>query len=284
MNDEIYNRVFAFLALVWRWLPVALEIAGLVLWASFLWLRKAVRHSLCLYGKRTFSGDDCITYRFAIQNNEDVPLKDNWRLKLTVLNEDGAFLESAPGDAGQTFAVYAGCTTYQVALCDSRRERGIRFNELPAYETWTMDCVMNPQSRDVRLEIEIDAPPKAASSSSERGEDQPRRRSRTAESLLSHSRLTLAADRSSALVGHRRTPEISWAVGVVSIALIAYLIVVFNFVPGIPLFWAVIAVLIISSCGAFTYYLTHRQAPKVVQGYWTDSETLRRNDAKERAV
>src|SRR5262245_35773168 len=116
-----------------------------------VWLiTKITAHSLYLYGQRTSEGDAPLSYRFAVQNNEDIALSEH-TLRIEILDEDGRFVDGP--------AVYAGCNSFTSVMQPDKKSWLMTFEELPAYDTWTIDCRTNAFARNVRLEIgEADTP------------------------------------------------------------------------------------------------------------------------------
>ena len=89
------------------------------------------RHSLCLSGQR-ISRDGVSAYRFAVQNNEDDSLVGRHTLTISIGDELGHFIGEHP------VRVYAGCSTFATEMKNSGKEWCMSFDELPAYDTWTI--------------------------------------------------------------------------------------------------------------------------------------------------
>lgn len=253
---------------VWGWIGL---IAHLVFalappGALILWLLAIIsRHSICLSGQRISDDDDpLVLYRFAVQNNEDVPLAGKHRLRIRILDPDGLFPENtAP-------TVYAGCNEIHTSTDTDRRAWAMTFEELPAYETWTIDCPTNRHSRNVCLTIEESKP-------SDEGKGKASEPSPPGASRLTHWQLTLPADRTSVFVGRYTMPEFWWAALAVSSALCFYAAGIYLFVVlrhrDVTLAdWG--AALSIALFGLALWYLTSRPAPSISQGYWKKTTTL----------
>jgi len=233
-----------FMPNVTGWIVVGLRALLFLIPPSILfWLMSEITaHSLYLYGQRTQDGPrGQSTYRFAVQNNEDVALSEH-TLSIEILDEDGRF-EDGP-------CVYLGCNGFEPFMDPDHRRWSMTFRELPAYDTWTIDCTMNALAKTVRLEV---------------GEDATR---------LAGNTLELAAGQQSVLVGRTAT-EWWWAAGAVSLGLVVYTFSTFlyrGFENGD--WWFVSAIV------AFTLLLhwsgrlfSPRLAPPVTQGYWNGVRT-----------
>jgi hypothetical protein len=227
-----------------NWVLLGLKIfLALIPPSIIVWLVNEVSaHSLYLYGQRTSDVDNArVTYRFAVQNNEDVALSEH-TLRVQILDEDGGF-EDGP-------SVYAGCNMFTPVMAPDKKCWSMTFQELPPYDTWTIDCTMNALSRNVRLEI---------------GE---------AEARLAGNTLHLAGDQVSMLVG-RTTTEWWWGILGLLLGLVVYMFSTV-FILGFEAqdWWFVSAIV------AFTlvlYWLgrafSPRLAPPITQGYWNAVKT-----------
>lgn len=223
----------------WVWL-LSKYVLVLVPPAFALWvLRRISAHSLFLYGQRTNGdGDDAVLcYRFALQNNEDIPLRDQ-TLRIAILDCEGRFVDSPE--------IYNGLSTGSAATADDRRSWTFRFDELPPFDTWTIDCRMNACARNVVVELP------------------------DSTVTLSGSRLCLDAARSSRLTG-TTSVEWWWCGLALVLGCIAYGGIVSSNVakPQVTdaLFLAVMAVftLVLDWAGRV---FSPRSAPPVTQGYW----------------
>jgi len=224
------------------WLVLLLKIlVGLVPVGTVLYilLSRIAAHSICLSGQRTSEDSaDVATYRFALQNNEEAPLTGRQKLKVKILDANGEFVEPSP-------AVYAGCTKFERSPDVPNKEWFMVFDELPAYDTWAVECTMNRHSRNIHLTIE------------EEGS------SSTPPTRLSKKELLLTADQQSVFVGRRKTPEAWWAWFVTAMALIAYC-AWFEFkLTQLDLWFAAVVVVF----SGVLFLLTRRDAPAITQGY-----------------
>jgi hypothetical protein len=207
-----------------------------------VWLMTEITaHSLYLYGQRT-SEDDATrnTYRFAVQNNEDVGLGGH-TLRIEILDEDGRFTDGP--------SVYAGCNAFTPVIAADKKSWHMEFAELPAYDTWTVDCTMNRFARHVRLEISEGA------------------------TRLAGNTLELKATQQSGLSG-RTTTEWWWGVLAVLLGLVVYTFSVLILGLETQDWWFMSAIV------GFTLVLfwsgrafSPRLAPPVTQGYWNGVRT-----------
>ena len=230
------------------WLSVLLKFLlaavppSLIAW---LW-REVTAHSIYLYAQRTPAvvGRQA-RYRVAVQNNEDVPLGEH-TLKVEILDEDGRFCEGP--------IVYAGCNRFTTDVDAENRRWRLTFAELPAYDTWSIDCVMTSAARNIKIEVD------------ER------------HTRLSGRKLFLAADQNSTMTARRTATEWWWAFMATSVAVGIYLgavAVVFGFERierGDLLFSAAVA-----AFGALLYICSRIFSPRLVspftQGYWDPVKT-----------
>jgi len=243
------------LKLILLLLPPGL-LGGRLLWAISA-------HSVCLSGRRvTQEGRPEILYRFAVQNNEEVAITGTGRLCIDILDSDGTFASGLPPQ------VYAGCNSIRTSMDEGRRHWSMSFDELPAYETWSIECRTDPRSQNLSLTIER-AETNQQNTSSDKGAEGSPPPSRLPR--LSRSRLSLPANKSSVFVGRRTTPEAWWAATAVTIALGGYTVAFYYSVYRIyeHLGWAdAIAPLSIMAFGLALWWLTRRPAPSISQGYW----------------
>jgi hypothetical protein len=212
--------------------------------AALLWLiNRLTAHSLFLYAQRTSRPDDPILgYRLAIQNNEDVSLR-NHALVITILDQEGRFVDGPD--------VYKGLSIVTPKMDDACRTWTMSFVELPPYDTWTIDCRTTSQARHIRVEVP------------------------ESETTLSGNRLQLTAGQNSVLTG-RTTTEWWWCGLSIVLGLMVYAGVVWRQPGGFHEqdAWFV------STIMAFTFGLFccsrifgTRMAPPVTQGYWEVAHT-----------
>ena len=204
----------------------------------FLWLwREMTAHSLYLYGQR-IATDTLPRFRFAIQNNEDVALE-----KHTIcirVRDQGRFINEDP-------QVTAGCSRITAKASDDGREWRLTFDELPAYDTWTIECTASPDARNVSLDVE------------ERD-----------DARLSGNHLFLAADQISTLVGRRTATEWLWAFLVIVLAMATYAVVLYFLHRSLSADdW--MFMLVTAAFGLLVYAFSRVFSPRVsaplVQGY-----------------
>jgi hypothetical protein len=227
-------------------------------------------HSICLSGQRISNeAPFTIGYRFAIQNNEDVPLTGKRTLAIQILDPDGGFLEKETPD------VYAGCNAILPGMDKDLKIWRITFEEMPAYETWTIQCRVNQHSRNVRVSIEQAEPTQEEVSSSKKEGDR-LKNFLSGPLRLSHRQLTLYADQMSVFEGRRTTPEWGWATTAVVLALAAYCVAIYFSVykkyGGLRYEIDGTAAILIVVFGWALWRLTRRPAPSISQGFWNTSE------------
>ena len=148
---------------------------------SVLAYRAITAHSISLFGQRIHKkhqGADVLEYRFAIQNNEDEPLVNQW-ITVEVLDYGGQFSE-VPN-------VFLGCNGFEAELVEPARSTWkLKFDELPAYDTWTVVALTNRAALNIRMTVS------------------------EGEAKLSGNRLFLPGDRPSVMTG-QTTTEWWWA-------------------------------------------------------------------------
>jgi hypothetical protein len=246
------------LKLILLLLPPGL-LSGRLLWAISA-------HSVCLSGRRVIEqAQSEIVYRFAIQNNEDVPITGTGRVSIDILDSDANFIK------GTTPQVYAGCNAIRTSMDYELRRWTMTFDELPAYETWSIECCADSRAHNLRLAIE-----RAESNSQTTSTNDTVQRPKAAPRLprLSHSTLALPANKPSVFVGARRTPEAWWAATAVFIALGGYAVAFYYTVYltyehfGLD---DLIAPMSIVGFGLTLWWLTRRPAPSISQGYWENT-------------
>lgn len=239
-----------------NWLLVALKLALPFISGGYL-LTRILAHSVCLSGQRTSDDKDGIACRFALQNNEEGPLSGNQKLVIRILNEGGQF------EPGSAVTVYAGCNKIRSSFDPGRKIWTMWFNELPAYDTWTIDCRMNHEARDVEVSIQEDGS------------------SLIRSPFLSHDRLVLTADRSSTFAGNRTTPEVWWAVLATGLALLAYTADAVDFTTDLSrmtgMDWAAEGAIALFALAL--YLATRRHSTAITQGYWQPTVTEPAADA-----
>jgi hypothetical protein len=152
-----------------------------------------------------------------------------------------------------------------------RKTWRMTFDELPAYETWTIECELNHNARNLCLLMD-ETKPREEERRLIKDEDNPTKVLQPAAPRLSHAQLILPADQSSVFVGRRMTPELWWATLAVIIALGAYSSAFYIFVYREYRHlgnedW--VAPVSISVFGFGLWLLTRRPAPSISQGYWT---------------
>jgi len=249
----------------WGWMILLLQAVFLLVPPGVIFFRLFSvigRHWVCFSGQRIFASDpEKITYRFAIQNNEHVALPGRRTLTIRFEEPSGKFLEfSNP-------RVYAGCNAIRVRIDKERNVWTMSFDELPAYETWTIECETNRDAQNVKMSLSEADPADS---------DTPG---------LSHNELTLPADRNSVFVGRQTTPEAAWAATSVAFSLGGFCAVYYVVLCGLnpqslateamweDLVWPVSIV----AFGMALWRVTRRPAPSVSQGYWSPSDVTEEN-------
>lgn len=235
------------------WLGLALRFIFQILLpfiSSGYLLKRILAHSVFITGQRT-SGEkaEVATYRFTLQNNEEVSLSSHQQLVIAIVDEGGQFRE-AP-------VVYVGCAKIRAGLSENRTAWTMIFDELPAYDTWTVVCKMNREARNVTVTLQEEGA------------------SFISGVFLSHDKLFLPSDRSSAFAGHRTTPQKLWAIIATAFALAAYTARALDFDFKFDLaslaelsgfdWWALGGIAIFS---IILYFAIRRSSPPITQGYW----------------
>jgi len=153
-----------------------------------------------------------------------------------------------------------------------RRAWTMTFEELPAYETWTIECQTNQHARNLVLSIDDVNIPRVDQPSTK--EDSGRNKPHVPN--LSHSQITLLGDQTSSFEGYRTTAEGKWAILAVIIAVGGYCSAFYAFIYryyGINwLDW--IAPVAIVLFGVVLWWFTRRPAPSITQGFWTPSRDI----------
>jgi hypothetical protein len=260
------------------WLVLVLHIILLIVPPSVMtWklLGSISAHSVCFSGLRVHESTGVaanrqIRYLFSIQNNEDVALTGKRILKIRILDNLGRFA------AGKDPEVYAGCNPLRVLMSADRTVWCAAFDELPALETWTIRFTTDGEGRNIRMTLE-DADPAEAKKPSPAPASTKKPGPSVDLPVLSHTQLTLPADRESVFKGRYATPEAWWSFTASSLALGGYFVSVLYYVCGRDLTqitWVDtgLACLIVVF-GCTLWWLTRRPAPSISQGYREPSET-----------
>jgi hypothetical protein len=239
-------------------------IEGLFL-ATFGWfltrLSRFAPHSVCLSGQRGKDESESSTwYRFAIQNNEDICLTGRRKLAITILDE-GKFLD------GHYQKLFVGRNVVHAHIEDGHKVLTLEFDELPAYDTWSIECRTDTLARALSLSIR-DLQEKQADPQDGEGKDPDTAgKLLTLPAVLSHTRLTLSRDRDSAFEGAAFTPEFRWVVvATLLIGLLPYSL--YAYYRGFDR-WDLAAVLGLALFGLGLWLAIRRRAPSITQGYWT---------------
>ena len=244
---------------------------------GFSWLN---RHAISLQGRRAKRYEQDATknpsafyyrYRFAIQNRENVSLRRNLRVKISIKDTRGQFLSDG-------IKVYAGPSDIRVKDDENREDNAVflGFKELPASETWVITCDTNSIARHLVLRLyEVDL----------EGKRVVRRLP-----LLSNSKLEIPPARDNVREGSTRTPGISFAFATLvwSLSLYFFPIVVLSLFPfpGKEFYSgfdseldAAIAIGMAAVWGLLLW-ASQRPSPPVVQGYWRGSQPTRSRGAE----
>lgn len=247
---------------VWGWIEAIVPIL-FFLATTFGFLKRLSRlaaHSVCLSGQRV--SDDAgpaLWYRFAIQNNEDACLAGRRRVTIAIL-DDGKFLEG-----GQR--LFVGRNAIRGSMEDDRTLT-LRFDELPAYDTWIIECRTDERARTLSLTIddEMDSAPEEKPANGKK--DEASGALLKLPAVLSHTRLELKRDRETAYVGAAYLPEGHWAVvATLLIGILPY--VAWAYYRGWD-WWDLGPVLLLSLFGWGLWRAIRRRAPSIAQGYWTE--------------
>jgi len=217
----------------------------------FIVVSRILRHSLSLYGRPILIDRARREYRFVLQDNEDVPLDGPLQLRVAIVTRRAVFAAEPP-------RVYAGATEFHAELNDERREWTFERAQLPAYETWAIDCAVDPSVREVMFSVRQKHPGLS------RG------------AFLSHTTLRVEGDEAAA-VGGERTPSAYWALAAIALAAVGYGFPVYYYFDRpaelsgrfLPIDAAAIAVII--GAGFALFHWTRRAAPPIIQGYWNPS-------------
>jgi len=227
------------------WLGLAIKIILPFLSGGYL-LTRILAHAICLSGQRTSEdSDETVTCRFALQNNEEVSLTTHQRLSIRILDEGGRFEDNS------AILVFAGCNRIRANFDASRKTWTMTFSELPAYDTWTIECKMNRESRNIEVMLQDEG-------------------SSFRSPFLSHDRLLLTSDRKSAFAGHKTTPEFLWVLIATTLASGAYAASVLGF-NITPENWTIRdwqAEGLIVAFATALYFANRRDSSAISQGYW----------------
>jgi hypothetical protein len=223
-------------------------------------LSRFAPHSVCLSGQRAEDAlGKALWYRFAVQNNEDVSLIGSYKLTISILDE-GRFLD----DDGQK--LFIGRNILTAAIDAGRRAITLGFNELPAYDTWSIECRTDDQARSLSVCIENSGGELAVTKPIDGGKDSAAAKLLALPAVLSHTRLYLGRDRDTAFEGAAFTPEGRWAAAAGFIAILSYsLRVAFRHVD----WWDVLPPVLLALFAWGLWYSIRRPAPSICQGYWT---------------
>lgn len=228
------------------WIGFALKILLPFVSSTYLFTR-ILAHVVCLSGQRTSKdSDDIVTCRFALQNNEGVSLNSHQTMTIRVLDEGGRFENDHP------VTLYAGCNKVRAALDPGGKVWTMTFSELPAYDTWTIECKLTREARNIEVTL------------NEEGSSLLR------SPVLSHDKLVLTPDKKSVFVGHRSTPEPWWVVVATALAIGAYSIPVVGFELNLKN-WTRLdsaAELSILLFATLLYFVTRTDSAPIIQGYW----------------
>jgi len=236
------------------WLLFAFKIALPFISGGYL-LTKILAHSVCLSGQRTSDDkSNVVTCRFALQNNEEVSLTGRLKMTIRVLDEGGRF-----GDGDSAIGVYAGSNKIRGGIDESRKAWTMIFNELPAYDTWTITCTLTREARNIEVTLE--------------DEDASLIRSR----FLSHDKLLLTSDRKSVFAGYRTTLQLWWAASATVLALAAYAATALDLTLDFDRLgiFDVVATASIAVMAVALYFTLRKPAPPITQGYWRRTEIAR---------
>lgn len=251
------------------WLALVFHLLVLFVpptWLAWRLLSSIAAHSICLSGQRSpHKPRSPIWYRFAVQNNERISLIGKRKLTIAILDPAGRFLaEKKP-------RLFVGRNAVRAQLAPDLNVLTVEFDEIPAYDTWSIECETNEQARNLSLSIEQVADDKEMNKpSTEKSKD-------SSEPLLarpaslSHSRLTLYSDQPSAFEGSRSTPEFWWAATAVALALGGYCVVIIFGVKQLN-YWDALPALLMVALGFALWGVIRRPAPSISQGYWTAIE------------
>jgi len=229
-------------------------------------LSRFAPHSICLSGQRADDeAKSSIWYRFAVQNNEDVCLSGRRRLTIAIL-DDGCFLDD------ESQKLFIGRNVVRPSVNKARKVMTIEFDELPAYDTWSIECKTDDLARTLSLSVEdINEKEWESKPADGKGAD-------TAAKLLglpavlSHSKLTLSRDRDTAFEGSAFTPEFIWAVvATVGVGLLPYSLYAYS--RGVD-WWDLAPLSLLALFGLGLWYAMRCPPPSISQGYWTGTTSL----------
>jgi hypothetical protein len=224
-------------------------------------LSRLAPHSICLSGQRAENEHtSTLSYRFAVQNNEDVSLRGRYRLTISIL-DDGCFLSECQ-------KLFVGRNVLRAQMDETQKILTLEFDELPAYDTWSIECHTDALARTVLVAIdgsgEEDTEPKERESVART----PGAKLLSVPAALSHTRLTLRRDRDTVFEGAAYTPEGRWAVAAWIIALLAYFPRAYSRGPDL---WDLVPVGLLSLFCWALWFAMRRPASAISQGYWAET-------------
>lgn len=256
----------------WLWLIIRLLFL-LVSPTWFAWRVSStvLAHSICLSGQRS-RHKSALWYRFAIQNNEDVSLSGQRVLTIRILEDDGRFLSSHD----EAPRLFVGCNPVRAFVAPDLRVLKLEFEELPAYDTWSIECHTNDLARNLVMTVEESKP------ATDQAKEQQPAPSRPA--VLSHTRLSLYGDQRSVFEGARTTPEATFAATAIGLLFLGYFAIV-GFLRSFEYSWVDVACgLLILAFGFAMWWVIRRPAPSISQGYWAATVVDRISDGRSDAA
>jgi hypothetical protein len=227
-------------------------IVSLLLFPALAYvLRWMLRHSLSLYGQATRSGQEN-TYRFAVQNNEGVALRPSGGVEISIqITNDGKFLGTPRAYVGPK----------KISIAQTEKRIIIPAQEIPAYDTWLVECTTTPDARQLRLSV---------------ADANSRKIRRLWHDLPRH--LVLRASKIADIEGAHRTP--SWGLylsaTIFGIGLYASTTLVELMSTNFPISdWEIwidlVAVVWIAGVAAVILWMVQREPAPVIQGYWEEA-------------
>jgi len=262
------------------WLSLVLRLAIFLIsptWFAWRLSSSILAHSICLSGQRT-RHKSLLWYRFAVQNNESVSLSGKRLLTVKILDEDGQFLSSA----GEAPRLFVGRNPVLATLSRDLRELKLEFDELPAYDTWSIECHTNELARNLTMALE-EVAAVAREKKPPAGEPDQPEPALSRRPVLSHSRLMLYGNQVSVFEGARATPELMFAAAAIGLFFAGYAVAVL-FGYGQYTYWDIVSALLIVAFGFALWLVIRRPAPSISQGYWTATVVERTPEGRSNAA
>jgi hypothetical protein len=191
-------------------------------------------------------------------------------LTISIL-DDGCFLSKCQ-------KLFVGRNVLRAQMDDARKVLTLEFDELPAYDTWSIECHTDSLARTVSVAIDgsggEDTEPKAREiaareiAAHDSAARTPAAKLLAVPAALSHTKLILRRDKETAFEGAAYTPEGRWAVAAWIIALLAYFPRAYSRGADV---WDLVPVGLLSLFCLVLWFAMRRPATSISQGYWAET-------------